>query len=230
MSPKLVLFDVDGILLKLDTIKFDHWHAVVKKNFGLDVSRHDIYTSGKTDRQILFELIRNKGMKIKASDKRITEVVKDIGPTVAGAIKNQKLEKIKNVEKLIKELKKRRIAIGLLTGNTPGKAKVKLQSASLWKYFKIGAFGDSTIVRNELIPIAMKDAKEKTGITFRKKDVFLIGDTIRDIWCAKKGKVKIISVASGKETVEQLRKEKPNYLFKDFSNENIDKMIRILEK
>ena len=66
--------------------------------------------------------------------------------------------------------------------------------------------------------IALKDAYNKTGISFEKKDVYLIGDTIRDIKCAKDAGVKIIAVASGKESFELLQKENPDYIFKDFHN------------
>ena len=231
MSSKLILFDVDGILLKEGaiTVTVDYWKVVVKKYFDLDVSKDDIYRSGKTDRQILFELLKNKGLKIKPNDKRLDSALNNMGLIVKQTLGNKKLNQISNVEKLIKRLKYEKVTIGLLTGNAFGKAKVKLQSAGLWKYFKIGAFGDYTIHRSVLVPVAIKDAKEKTKISFQKKNVFLIGDTIRDIQCAKEGGVKIISVATGKETITQLTKEKPDYLFKDFSNQNINKIIKILK-
>jgi phosphoglycolate phosphatase-like HAD superfamily hydrolase len=226
---KLILFDVDGILIKEGSIHIDYWKIIVRRHFGVSVSTDDIYKSGKTDRQILVELLANKGVRTKASDPRIERAIGDIGPIVKRSIKGKKLEKIANIERLIKLLRKNGIVIGLLTGNTPGKSEAKLRSAGLWKYFKIGAFGDATIKRSKLVPIAIKNAKNETGTTFRKGNVFLIGDTIRDVRCAKEGKVKSIAVATGKESIEQLKNEKPDYLFKDFSNQNISKMIRIIK-
>ena len=58
----------------------------------------------------------------------------------------------------------------------------------------------------------------------------MIGDTVRDIECAKKGGVKIIAVATGIESIKQLKKENPNYLFKNFSNENINKILNIIKE
>lgn len=226
---KLILFDVDGILVKTGTIKFDYWKAAIKKHFDIDTDRKSVYTEGKTDREILDELLKQKGIKEPENDKRFFEALNDIGSITALAIKNEnlELEKIQNVEELIKKLIRERQAIGLLTGNTPGKAKAKLESAGLWKYFKIGAFGDATRKRSELVPIALKDAKQKTGIEFKKDDTYIIGDTIRDVRCAKEAEVKSIAVATGNESIEQLKKEKPDNLFCDFSS--IDKIMAVIK-
>jgi len=79
-------------------------------------------------------------------------------------------------------------------------------------------FGSETCIRSELVPLAMEDAKSKTGIEFEKDQVYLVGDTIADIECAKQSGVKIISVATGLESMEKLNSENPDFLFKDFNN------------
>ncbi|MFA5358176.1 MAG: HAD hydrolase-like protein [archaeon] len=215
---KLILFDVDGILIKLFELKGDYWKIAAKKHFNLEVSKHNVYGLGKTERQIFFEHLKLKGIKDPEKDERFDTALKDTAEILSEIIKDTKLEQVENVEKLIKALIKENHTIGVLTGNGPKKTRIKLENAGLWKYFKIGAYGHETKVRSELVPIAIKDAKEKTGISFKKKDVYLVGDTIRDIQCAKEGGVKIIAVATGTETIETLAKEKPDYLFKDFSD------------
>lgn len=223
---KLMLFDVDGILVKTGSIKSDYWKAVIKKHYGIDVDRSSVYREGKTDREILFELLKNKGIANPEKDKVFFSVLNDIGNFVVEAIKGKKIEKIPNVEKFIKKLLQEKQVIGLLTGNTQEKAKAKLSNCGLWDYFKIGAFGNKTRIRSKLVPIALKDAKEKAGLDFKKEDVYIIGDTVRDIKCAKETGVKSIAIATGKENIETLKKEKPDYLFKDFSD--IDKIISVI--
>ncbi len=222
---KLILFDVDGILVESGAVKYDFYKEVVKKNFGIEVSRYDTYREGKTDKLIVMDLLKTKGLNVKENDSRLKKTIEDIGPAVERAIKGIKLKQIPGVEKLIKELIKEGDTIGLLTGNTPGKAKAKLKSCGLWKYFAIGAFGE-ILDRSKLVDLAIKDAKKKKGVSFSKKDIFLIGDTIRDIQCAKKAGVRIISVATGKESLDVLRKEKPDYIFKDFSE--ISKIMEVI--
>lgn len=226
---KLVLFDVDGILISSYAFeKCDYWKESIKKHFGLDISKKDIYMQGKTDRQIFVELLELKGIMEPERDERFILMIRDFGNVVREAIRNHEAELIPGVENLLKSLQKEKCIIGLLTGNTYEKAKVKLEKAGLWEHFKVGAFGSETRKRSELVPLALKDAREKTGIDFRKEDVFLIGDTVRDIQCAKEGGVNSIAVSTGKESYEQLKREHPDYLFKDFSNP--DKIIDAIMK
>lgn len=227
MKEKLVLFDVDGILIPHDAINYDYWHEDLKKNFGLEVTINDIYTDGKTDKEILKQLLEFKGIKIPASEKRFIKALNDVGLIARRVIGKKKIKKIPNVENLIKLLIKEDYTVGLLTGNTAEKTKAKLESCDLWKYFKIAAFGDASENRSDLVKIAMDDAKEKTGIEFKKENVFVIGDTVRDIWCAKKAGVKSISVATGLESFEMLKKENPDFIFKNFDeNEMIVEAIK----
>jgi phosphoglycolate phosphatase-like HAD superfamily hydrolase len=224
---RLVLFDVDGTLISSSSITFDYWKALVKKHFNLDTDRNDIYSEGKTDREILFEHLKDKGIKDPEKDSRFLSALNDIGNIVAKSIEGIKIQKIENVEVLLNELQKNESIInGLLTGNTYEKARAKLKNSGLWNYFKVGAFGEVTRVRSELVKTAIDDTFEKTGYKINKEDVYLIGDTTRDIKCAKEANVKIISVATGKESLEHLEKENPDYLFNDFSD--IEKIISVI--
>lgn len=216
---KLILFDVDGILVPVGMVKFDYWNAIIKKHFGFDVYRTSIYTQGKTDREILFELIQSVGIENPEDDHRFTKALNEIGNIFLDIVKKEKIEKIPGVEELIKILlNKKDIFLGLLTGNTYEKARIKLTDCGLWKYFDLGAFGDATRVRSKLVEIALEDAKNKLKINFNKDDVYLIGDTIRDIYCAREAGVKCIAVATGQESIEQLNLESPDYIFSDFNN------------
>ncbi|MDD5162723.1 MAG: HAD-IA family hydrolase [Candidatus ainarchaeum sp.] len=224
---KLVLFDIDGILLPIGSVEFDYWKAVAKKHFGINLDRNDVVLKGRTDRDILIDHLQSKGVKEPEKDARFLPALEDIGSIVLEAIQKVQLQKIRGVEKLIKRLVEEKQVVGLLTGNTFDKAQAKLKNVGLWKYFKVGAFGDATSKRSELVPIAMKSAKQETGREFKKEDIYIIGDTIRDIVCAKEAGVKSIAVATGHETVERLKKEKPDYLFKDFSN--IKKIVKAIK-
>jgi len=214
---KLVLFDVDGILIK--SVSLGIISDLIKKNFGLTLSKSvKYYTEGKTYRKILSDRLKEVGIAEPEKDERFERAMKDTSIWKRKLEEGIKLEKISNVEDLIKLLIKREHIIGLLTGNPKEIAKVKLDSVGLWKYFKVGAFGSESKVRADLIPLALKHVKEKFKIDFSKKDVFLIGDTLEDINCAKIGGVRIIAVATGKEPFEQLILEKPNFIFRDFSD------------
>jgi phosphoglycolate phosphatase-like HAD superfamily hydrolase len=219
---KLVLFDIDGILIKNahSLERPSETRMLIKKHFGLDVDLKAVSINGMTDRGSLITRLNSAGLKDAHLDPRLEVALNDYVNITKEVLNEFGVEKISGVEDLIKELLKKKITLGVLTGNTSARAKLKLETVNLWHYFKIGAFGHSSAVRSELVPMALKDAKEKTGISFDKKNVFIIGDTIRDIECAKEGGVKVIAVATGKDSIEVLKKENPDFAFRDFSRIN----------
>ena len=230
LNQKLVLFDVDGTLInRTKKSDFSLYGIALKKHFKIKNTKQ-LYCEGTTDPENLTMYLKANKIKNPKKHKNFKKAVSDLGniekeAQVTGKIKTKK---IKNVEKLIKTLiKEKEITIGLLTGNTVNKAKVKLEKVELWHYFKVGAFSDNVFERSKLVNIAINDAEKKLNEKFNKKNVWLIGDTVKDIQCAKKAKVKIIAMATGPENVKQLKKENPDYIFQDFSD--VQKIIEIIK-
>jgi phosphoglycolate phosphatase len=216
---KLLLFDIDGTLIQMKSSKFNYWVEAIEKNFKIKITKTDLYKEGKVDKQIMCELLELNNIKYSDNIKTFEDSIKSLGEIVKKGIEqgNIQITIINGVEDLIKTAIKEKHIIGLLTGNTFEKAKAKLEYVNLWKYFKIGAYGDNNLIRSELVPLAISQAKIVTNIHFKKEDVYIIGDTIRDIKCAKEAKVKSIAIATGNENFEDLKKENPDYLFKDYS-------------
>jgi phosphoglycolate phosphatase-like HAD superfamily hydrolase len=218
VAKRLVLFDVDGTLVKQWTGAPSQSGRLIKKYFGLDSSGIKFHGDGMTDRQILVEKLKLLGLKDPEKDPRIETALLGYTLITEEIMAEFGMEPIPGAESLVKKLIDSGVTVGLLTGNTPGRARLKLEAVGLWHYFKIGAFGDVTSKRSELVKIGIKEAKKKTGISFSKADVFILGDTVRDIKCAKDSGVKSISVATGKQSMETLLKENPDLIFKDFSD------------
>lgn len=225
---KLVLFDIDGILVKNVHSKPQPSASgvLIKKHLGIDIGDFPSSLSGMTDRGVVIERLRSAGVEGPEKHPKLDVMVNDFENVTKEIINEHGIEKIVGVEDLIKILFKKKVVVGLLTGNTPGRAKLKLSSLGFWKYFKIGAFGHNTVVRSELVGVALRDAKEKLGFDFDKKNVFIVGDTILDIKCAKDGGVKSIAVATGTSSFSELKKANPDFVFKDFSD--VDTMVRVI--
>jgi phosphoglycolate phosphatase len=222
---KLILFDIDGILIR--SLSVGASAQVFKKYFDLN-NYPKIYAEGKTHRQILFERLKKIGILKPENDPRFEKALTYQGTVFRELTKKMNIPQIPNVEQFIKKALAEGIFIGILTGNTRDIAKVKLKKSGLLKYFKFGAYGDRIMDRNKLVPIAIKNARKATGIDFRKENVFVIGDTIRDIRCAKAGGVRSIAVSTGEETFQKLKKAKPDYLFNNFND--VKKLVNIIKK
>jgi len=230
MKQKLILFDIDGTLLKGQSkIHFNSFSEALKKVFGINTSPAEIDHDGKTDTRIIFELSKKHGIpreKVLPKIKEIYKIMSDFYKNNTSLDTN--IEPNGDVEKLLSILKNKGYILGLLTGNLENIGRAKIGKFDLNKYFSFGSFGGISEIRSELLENAIEQAKSKFKINFEKEDIFVIGDTRFDVECGKKLGVKTIAIATGKYSLEELKKYNPDYAFKDFSE--IDKIVKFIEK
>jgi len=96
------------------------------------------------------------------------------------------------------------VTLGLLTGNIAGGAASKVRHFGLADYFPFGAYGCDHHDRNRLGPIALHRAAAHAGRSFTAEEIWVIGDTPKDIACAKAIGARCLAVATGRFTVEEL--------------------------
>src|SRR5215813_11263349 len=108
--------------------------------------------------------------------------------------------------------------VGLLTGNYETGAQLKLEHFDLWRYFRCGAFGDGAADRNRLVQKALARVAASGGPAFESSDAVVIGDTPLDVACAKAGGARLIAVATGNHSVDQLRAAGADVVFEDLSD------------
>ncbi len=109
--------------------------------------------------------------------------------------------------------------LGLLTGNVEAAAHLKLKHYGYQVAdFPIGAFGDDFSDRNRLGPVAMERAALEYDRTFSPEEVYVLGDTLKDIACARACGAQAVAVATGACRFEVLAEAHPDYLFRDFTD------------
>ena len=94
----------------------------------------------------------------------------------------------------------------VLTGNVQAVAKVKLGAAGLTSHLDldIGAYGESHEVRAELVHLARRNAAGRYGAGFAGQQTVLVGDTELDVAAALATGARVVGVATGGTTAEQL--------------------------
>lgn len=110
------------------------------------------------------------------------------------------------------------LALGLLTGNIARGAHTKIASYGLGDLFAFGAYGDDHHDRDALGPVAIARAERHTGRRFSTGEVFIIGDTPKDIRCARACGAWAVAVATGRFSVAELEEHRPDLLFHDFED------------
>ena len=230
MKQKLILFDIDGTLLKgVSKIHFNSFIEAFRKIFGIDANPDKIDHAGKTDKRIIIELAKAYGI----SRNRVLPKLKEIYKIMISFYKknvnlDDRIKPNDNVEKLLSVFKKKGFILGLLTGNLEEIARTKIGKFNLNKYFDLGSFGEISENRSKLLEDVIKQVESKFKIKLNKENIFVVGDTRFDVECGKEVGVKTITVATGKYSVEELKKYKPDYVFKDFSD--INKIIKIIDE
>jgi phosphoglycolate phosphatase-like HAD superfamily hydrolase len=108
--------------------------------------------------------------------------------------------------------------LGLVTGNIAEGARIKLEAVDLYKYFPIGGFGDDSKDRNDLPPIAQKRAETYYRVNFATDDIWIIGDSVHDIYCAQKNGLRCLAVSTGWTSREKLANADPEFLEDNLSD------------
>src|SRR5690606_6258445 len=76
--------------------------------------------------------------------------------------------------------------------------------------FKVGAFAEDGQQRSDLVSAAMRKYERLTGAAMTPDRVILIGDTPRDIECARQSGCRVLAVATGHYSLASLRSDDPD--------------------
>ena len=109
-------------------------------------------------------------------------------------------------------------AVGLLTGNVPDGARIKLEHYGLYQHFAFGGYGDRHGHRDEVARAALAAARAYAPRPIAAERVWVIGDTPLDIRCARAIGARVLAVATGVFTAAELATDKPDLLCADLSD------------
>jgi len=201
---KLVLFDIDKTLISGNRSHIAAFSEAFKRVYGLDADIAIINHHGMTDQQIIIEVLKKKGLGESEIKSKLENCMKAMVESFNEIISSDEIIILAGVRELLRKLDENNILMGLVTGNLELIARGKLKKVGLNNYFKIGGFGSDDKNRTNLVNLAIKRAEENAGFTFNN-NVFLFGDTPRDIEAAQEAGVKTIGVATGIYSEEQLK-------------------------
>jgi phosphoglycolate phosphatase-like HAD superfamily hydrolase len=213
---RLVLFDIDGTLLRTDGAGRTAMEGALVEHFGVagvPGYRYD----GKTDRQIVREQMREAGFDDATIDARVPALIERYLERLDAALTRDPAANVvcAGIPPLLARLAAEpRVTLGLLTGNVARGARRKLEAVGLDAgAFRVGAFGCDHEHRPALPAIAQQRAREVLGLALAGDQLVIIGDTPADIHCGRALGVRAIGVATGRFTVDELAAHAPAHCF-----------------
>ena len=214
----LVLFDIDGTLVRGGPAKVAFETAMLE-TYGTAGAVESYDFSGKTDPQIVRELLTDAGLEDAAVDAGLAGLWDRYIGELEARIRANPMRLLPGVAGLIEALDAEPgVALGLVTGNIIRGARVKLGSVGLAGCFTVGGYGSDHEIRERLPAIALERAFEAWGVRFPAESAVIVGDTPRDVECGKYQGTRTVAVATGRIPRERLETTGADAVFDDFSD------------
>ncbi|HEV8598206.1 MAG TPA: HAD family hydrolase [Gemmatimonadales bacterium] len=222
MKRKLVLFDIDGTLLLSAGAGRRAILAALAEQVSDLTAMEGIRFDGKTDPQIVLELLAAAGDASPPDPRRVSAVLDRYVAhlELELAIHGHRSRLMPGIPALLDALEaEAAVVLGLLTGNVVPGARLKLRAAGLDPdRFVVGAYGSDHAQRAELPPIAARRAEPHFGRVPSGAEVVIIGDTPADVSCGACIGARSVAVATGGFSVAELEAAGAHAVLPDFSD------------
>jgi phosphoglycolate phosphatase len=198
-----VLFDVDETLVHTGGSGARSWNAAFEKLYGVpaDIGQHT--SAGETDPQVAretFQGVLGRDPSADELDRLYAQYLLHMSEDIWASAEYKVLP---GAEQLLLRLSDAGVILGLVSGAMEGAARTKLMPANFNRFFIFGAYGSDSPDRPELTRLAIEKAARLHG-GLSPAEVFVVGDTPRDIDAAHQAGAVSVGVATGHYATSEL--------------------------
>ncbi len=204
-----MLWDVDFTLLNAGRAGRVLYEIVIAELYGVDLTVPITSFAGRTDAAIALETLSAAGVDAPAELGRFHRRLAERAPELADMVRERGFA-LPGAREALAAVATHgtdgAVVQSLLTGNLPALAQVKLGALGLTEHLDldVGAYGDASPVRADLVPIARRNAAARYGADFAGRATVIIGDTPHDVAAAIAADARAVGVATGEFSVQQL--------------------------
>jgi len=207
---RLVLFDIDGTLLRTGGAGVRAFAEVFDRHFDARDGFENLRFPGGTDYSIVRKFF--EAHRIPPSAANFEKFFSEYAVALQKHLESANVLLCPGVMNFIAQSRQRGIPVGLLTGNVKRGAEIKLRHAGLWEQFAFGGFADDHELRSGIAEAAKRRGEEYTGCKLAGPEVLVVGDTPLDVDCARSIGARVLAVATGGATLRELEQSRPDYL------------------
>jgi phosphoglycolate phosphatase-like HAD superfamily hydrolase len=203
LPPVVLLWDLDGTLLSTARAGVFALEEAAEAVLGTEVDLQDMHTSGLTDAQIAELILDGRGHDPGDMD-RFLELY---GAALPRHLPRRQGRVMPGVRAVLEDLLGEDLVLSLLlTGNIRAGAQAKLRHYGLADLIIDGAFCRGPGERTVIARAALEEAERRIGAAPDPERTFVIGDTPRDVDCARALGLRSIAVATGEYGVDELQR------------------------
>ncbi|HEY1827617.1 MAG TPA: HAD family hydrolase [Acidimicrobiales bacterium] len=202
-KPVVVLFDVDETLVHTGGSGARSWKVAFDKLYGVpaDIGAHT--SAGETDPEVAretFTAVLGRDPSDEELDRVYLQYLLNLAEDI---LVSEGYRMLPEADTCLARLVDAGVLLGLVSGAMEGAARTKLGPANLNRFFLFGAYGSDSADRAELTGIAIEKAgRFHAGL--QPEQVFVVGDTPRDIEATAKAGAISVGVATGHYSVTEL--------------------------
>jgi len=201
---RAVLFDIDGTLLVTGGAGAVAWQRAFEELHEVEANIDEHTDAGMTDPEIAAIVFREVIGREGAPEERAQAIgcyLKHLPDTVA---ESDGYRLMPGIEQLLDRLIDGGLLLGLVTGNIEAAAHIKLARGHLNRFFSFGGYGSDSADRVEVTKAALRRAEFVSGGTLEDGACVAVGDTPRDVKAGHGAGIRVVGVATGSYTVDQL--------------------------
>jgi phosphoglycolate phosphatase-like HAD superfamily hydrolase len=224
MKKTLLLFDIDGTLLTTRGAGTRAMNRVGSRLFGDGFNFNGIEMAGHLDPLIFAEAAEINGLTDVSVKHQLfhDQYIDELRDELERAKHDVRaMPGVHHVLNLLHRRSKQRgdVSLGLVTGNYSRAVPLKLQAIALpLDWFEVTAFGDEGRTRPDLVALAMSKYKLVNDEPCDPRKVIVIGDTVRDVRCAKAHACKAFAVCTGGDNRAALKAAGADAVVDDLSD------------
>jgi phosphoglycolate phosphatase len=223
---RLILFDIDGTLVHTGHAGTQAFKKTFATEFNLHHGAEKMKFAGRTDVSLVREFFKMHGLPETPEHFRqfFARYVFWLDHILADA--DGKI--CHGVTKFIRDLQalSNPPALGLLTGNIRLGAELKLRRFGLWEIFQFGGFADDHEDRDHIAVAALERGRRVLGKNLSPQEIVVIGDTPFDVRCGKFIGAKVLAVATGGATLDELKKCQPDWAVEDLTRVKAEEIVK----
>jgi phosphoglycolate phosphatase-like HAD superfamily hydrolase len=225
---RFIVFEIDGTLISTDGMVIESFEQAIQEVYGVPKALANCPVSGRSEKEIIQVALRSAKVPPEKIEQFLARALARYVDILVETIRKRPRGNIHpGVRTLLERLDKDpRWAVGLMTRHLLLSARPLLGRHGLWDFFKYGAFADDHENRTALPGLLLERAREASGLPLQPTDVYAVGDTVRDLACAKSAGMRTVAVATGGSTHDALAVLNPYLIFHSF--EDVDDVLKKL--
>lgn len=203
-GPVVVLFDIDETLVHTGGAGARSWAWAFNQLHGIpaDIGAHT--SAGETDPQVGRKTFQATLGRDPSFDEMARLYSKYLWHLAEDIWTSTEYRVLPGAEAVLQQLGDAGVIIGVISGAMEGAARTKMEPGKLNRYFTFGAYGSDSPDRTELTTMGVAKAARLYGQEIAGGQVYVVGDTPRDIEAAHAAGVHAVGVASGHYDVDAL--------------------------